>query len=136
MLEATENEERDAKDDAERSAELVHFDGEVHDDAAEERFDEEGEGEVPGGDFVRGGFNNGRVGDAEEEADEVASSEVDSENNQKIGELELVFYKEATFASEEIEPKITDAKKAKGEDDGADGIAELEQGEVAESDKE
>lgn len=136
VLEAAEDEEGDAKDDAERGAEFVHFDGEIHDDATKERFDEEGEGEVPSGNFVYGSFGDGGVSDAEEEADEVAGSEVDGKDNQEVGEFEFAFEKEATFAGEEVEAEVADAKQAKGENDGADGVAEFEEGEVAKTDEE
>ena len=110
MLETAENKEGNAEEDAKRRAKFVHFYGEIHDDAAEERFDKEGEGEVVGSNFFGGGFDERAVGETEKEADEVAGDEVHDENDEEIFDFQMAFEEETAFSGEEIKTEVADAE--------------------------
>ena len=97
MLEAAENEEWDAENDAERGTLAVNRDREVHNDATENRANQETPGNIPARDFGAGGFDDARIANTEGEADEPAGKQVDGENREEMERFDFVLEQETAF---------------------------------------
>ena len=125
VLEAAENEERNAEDDAERRAFTIDSDREVHDDATENGADEEAPADIPALDFGAGSFNDGAITGAEGKTDQIASGEIHEQDREEMERFDLILKEEAALPCKEVGAHHANTEEAEGEENRAKRRANL-----------
>ncbi len=123
MLEAAENKERHAEQDAELGAAAINRDGKIHNDTAKQRFNQKAPGKIPASNFGLGGLNQHSITNTKDKANKVARQKIAGENNHEPQWRNFVGKKKAALPSKEIGAQNTDTEQTEREKEGAERLA-------------
>ena len=123
MLEAAENKERHAEQDAELGAAAINRDGKIHNDTAKQRFNQEAPRKIPASDFGLGDPNQCGIADTKDKANKVTRQKIAGENNHELQWRNFVGKKKATLPGKEIDAQDANTEQAEREKERAERLA-------------